>query len=31
MKKQVAIFPRPEGTDVGNQLKWENFEWNLVK
>lgn len=25
-----GLFLLPEGTDVGSQLKWENFEWELL-
>ncbi len=30
VENQVAMFLLPEGTDVGSQLKWENFEWELL-
>ena len=31
IENQVAMFLLPEGTDVGSRLKWENFEWELLR
>ena len=31
VENQVAMFLLPEGTDVGSRLKWENFEWELLR
>ena len=31
VENQVAMFLLPEGTDVGSRLKWEAFEWELLR
>lgn len=31
VENQVAMFLLPEGTDVDSRLKWENFEWELLR
>ena len=31
VENQVAMFLLPEGTDVGSRLKWEAFEWDLLR
>ena len=30
VENQVAML-LPEGTDVGSRLKWEAFEWELLR
>ena len=27
----ITMFLLPEGTEVGSQLKFENFQWELVQ